>query len=230
MCGRYSLDATPQELVEAFALAEAIAFKPRYNIAPTQSVPVVRVDPEAGDRRAALLRWGMATPRFGGARPLINARSETIEQKPSFRDAFRQRRCLVPATGFFEWQKLGTARQPFHICGRGGGLLGFAGLWDRGPAEEGDQPEAFVILTTAPNRAMSGIHDRMPVIIDTSGWDLWLDPRQPADRLRPLLGPAPDDMLAARPVSRRVNSTDHDDRACIEPLVRHSDRFSEELF
>jgi putative SOS response-associated peptidase YedK len=230
MCGRFSLDATPQELVDAFALAEAIAFERRYNIAPTQNVPVVRVDPEAGDRRAAMLRWGMATPSFGGARPLINARSESIDRKPSFADAFRQRRCVVPARGFFEWQKLGAAKQPFHIQRRDGGLLAFAGLWERGGGEEGELPESFVILTTAPNRTIEGIHDRMPAILDRRGWEAWLDSQGPPQRLHELLGPAPDDLLEAYPVSRRVNGTANDDRACVERLARHSDTFIEELF
>ncbi len=227
MCGRYSLDATPQELVEAFGLAEAIAFERRYNIAPTQDVPVVRVDPEAGERRAAILRWGIAQALFGGNRLLINARSETIGQKATFREAFVHRRCVVPARGFFEWQKLGDVKQPFHIQRRDGGLLGFAGLWAHGGAV---RPENFVILTTAPNRAMEGIHDRMPAILDRPGWEAWLDPAQPPQRLHELLGPAPDDLLEAYPVSRRVNGSANDDPACIERLARHPGTFIEELF
>jgi putative SOS response-associated peptidase YedK len=227
MCGRYSLDATPQELVEAFGLAEAIAFERRYNIAPTQDVPVVRADPEAGGRRAALLRWGMASTHFGGGRVFINARSETIAQKPAFREAFARRRCVVPARGFFEWQKLGDVKQPFHIQRRDGELLAFAGLWGHGGE---DRPEAFVILTTAPNRTMEGIHDRMPAILDRPGWEAWLEPAQPQQRLHELLGPAPDDLLEAYPVSRRVNGPANDDRACIERLARHPDTFIEELF
>ncbi len=228
MCGRYSLDATPQDLVEAFGLAEAIAFERRYNIAPTQDVPVVRVDPEAGDRRAAILRWGMAQANFGGSRLLINARSETIDQKTTFREAFLLRRCVVPARGFYEWQKLGDVKQPFHIRRRDGALLAFAGMWAHGGAEE--RLENFVILTTAPNRTMEGIHDRMPAILDRPGWEAWLDTGQLPQRLHELLGPAPDHLLEAYPVSRRVNGSANDDRACIERLARHPDTFIEELF
>src|SRR5262245_60784154 len=218
MCGRYSLDATPQELVEAFELAEAIAFERRYNVAPTQSVPVVRADPATRERHAALLQWGI--PGRGEQKLVINARSETIEQKPSFAASFRQRRCVVPARGFFEWQKLGNARQPFHIVRRDEGLFGFAGLWwEIWDGERGEGSDMFVILTTAPNRTLQGIHDRMPVMLDRGGWGAWLDSRQPAKRLRELLGPAPDDLLEARPVSQRVSNAANDDRSCIEPLA-----------
>jgi putative SOS response-associated peptidase YedK len=227
MCGRYSLDATPQELVEAFGLAEAIAFERRYNIAPTQEVPVVRADPGGGGRRAALLRWGIPAARFEGGRLLINARSETIAEKATFREPFARRRCAVPARGFFEWQKLGDVKQPFHIQRRDGALMAFAGLW--GQARDAG-PDAFVILTTAPNRTMTGIHDRMPAILDERGWAAWLDPRQPAPRLHELLGPAPDDLLEAWPVSRHVNAPANDDAACIERIARQPGTFVEELF
>ncbi len=215
MCGRYSLEARPDEIAEAFELAEAVTCAARYNIAPTQTVPVVRVDATATRRCLEMIRWGL--PSYGtNPRPLINARSETVDRKPSFRSAFASRRCLVPATGFFEWQKLGRARQPFHFRPRDGGLFAFAGIWD----QKGTDGDAFVILTTRPNQTVSPIHDRMPVILAPEAYSIWLDPgEQSPQRLLDLLVPAPDDALRAVPVSDRVNSPAHDDPACVEPLA-----------
>ncbi len=228
MCGRYSLEARPDEIAEAFAAAEMLAFEARYNIAPTQSVPVVRVDQDAGIRRVATIRWGL-TSHPDNPRPLINARSETVDRKPSFRSAFRSRRCLVPATGFFEWQKLGAAKQPFYIQRADRGLFAFAGIWDEAVLGDGSAIEAFAILTTEPNRIMSPIHDRMPVILASEAWATWLESDTTA-QLSALLIPAPDEILTAIPVGNRVNSAAHDDPACVEPLVRQAGGFSEQLF
>jgi putative SOS response-associated peptidase YedK len=220
MCGRYSLEARSSEIVEAFGLAEAISMSARYNIAPTQSVPVVRLDPEQGQRRLQMIRWGLKPAWARGPRPIINARSETVAQKPSFRTAFKRRRCLVPATGFYEWQKLGSARQPFCIRLRDGQVFAFAGIWDRHPDEEGRLVEAFAILTCGPNQTMESIHDRMPVILDPAAYSVWLDPQvQSPEPLVDLLVPAPNDRLTAYPVSSRVNSPAHDDVECTEPLA-----------
>ncbi len=261
MCGRYSLEARPDEIAEAFDAANEFAFSARYNIAPTQSVPVVRVDPQTGSRRVATIRWGL-TSHPDNPRLLINARSETVDRKPSFRSAFRSRRCLVPATGFFEWQKLEqaqsaskrsgrssrprsresecaaggrygalrrVAKQPFHIQRADRGLFAFAGIWDEAVLGDGSAIEAFAILTTEPNRIMSPIHDRMPVILASEAWATWLESDTPAE-LSALLVPAPDEILTAIPVGNRVNSAAHDDPACIEPLVRQTGGFSEQLF
>jgi putative SOS response-associated peptidase YedK len=220
MCGRYSLEAKPSEIVEAFGLAEAISVGARYNIAPTQSVPIVRIDPEAGDRRLQVVRWGLRPAWARSPKPIINARSETIAEKPSFRSAFRQRRCLVPATGFYEWQKLGSSKQPFCIRPHGGGLFAFAGIWDRFRDEAGEPGEAFAILTCVPNRTMEPIHNRMPVILDAAAYARWLDPQvQSPEPLVELMVPVPDDRLTAYPVSSRVNSPAHDDAECTEPLA-----------
>ncbi len=220
MCGRYSLEARPDEIAEAFEIAEAVACAARYNIAPTQTVPVIRVDPATTHRCLELIRWGL--PSYGtNTRPLINARSETVDRKPTFRSAFASRRCLVPATGFFEWQKLGRAKQPFHFRPRDGGLLAFAGIWSHGGhGDKAGMGDAFAILTTRPNPTVSPIHDRMPVILAPDAYTTWLDPgEQSPQRLLDLLVPAPDDALVAVPVSDHVNSPAHDDPACVEPLA-----------
>ena len=228
MCGRYSLEARPDEIAEAFALAEAIVVPARYNIAPTQSVPIVRIDAATGGRRLEMIRWGIPS-HPDNPRPLINARSESVDRKPSFRSAFRQRRCLVPATGFFEWQKLAGAKQPFHIRRHDRRLFAFAGIWE--PGGDVQDGAAFAILTTVPNETVSPIHDRMPVILDPAAYATWLDPaEQSSQRLLELLVPAPDDTLTAYPISTRVNRTVHDDPACVEPLATGSDKFREELF
>jgi putative SOS response-associated peptidase YedK len=220
MCGRYSLEAGADEIAEAFALAESIAFSARYNIAPTQSVPVVRPGPSATDRRLDVIRWGLTPAWAKGPRPIINARSETAAEKPSFRSAFKRRRCLVPATGFYEWQKLGSAKQPFHIRMRKGGVFAFAGLWDTCPDPDGNTVEAFAVLTCAPNATMKPIHNRMPVILDARDYETWLDPAlESGDALTALLAPAPDDRLTAFPVTSHVNSPAHDDARCVEPVA-----------
>lgn len=226
MCGRYSLEARPDEIAEAFALAESIALAARYNIAPTQDCPIVRADADAhaerSGRRLDMARWGLASS-WSGSKPIINARSETIARKPSFRSAFRKRRCLVPASGFYEWQKVGSAKQPFHIRRRGGGLIAFAGIWNRGADPQGRAVDTFAILTTEPNHTVAPLHDRMPVILDPAGWDLWLAGGEDVEpQLAELLAPAPDELLEAYPVSKRVNGTAHDDARCIEPLAERT--------
>jgi putative SOS response-associated peptidase YedK len=220
MCGRYSLELKSQKIVEAFQLAENIAFSARYNIAPTQPAPVVRHDAETTGRRLETIRWGLTPPWSKGRRPIINARSETIAEKPSFREAFRQRRCLVPATGFFEWQKLGKATQPFCIRRRDRAVFALAGIWDRFRDDDGNPVEAFAILTTGPNKTMSPVHDRMPVILDATDYSTWLEPAlETITPLETLLVPAADDLLVAYPISNRVNSPANDDPSCVEPLA-----------
>lgn len=219
MCGRYSLEAGSREIAEAFELAETIAFGPRYNIAPTQAAPVVRLDPESHASTLALMHWGLARRWSEPGRVLINARAESIAQKPSFRKAFRRRRCLVPATGFYEWQKLGRARQPFHVGLRGGGIFAFAGIWDRFLVDS-EPREGFVILTTRPNAVTAPIHDRMPVLLERAAAARWLDPGiESFEGVSDLLAPAPDDRLAAWPVSALVNSAARDEPACVRPLA-----------
>jgi putative SOS response-associated peptidase YedK len=218
MCGRFNQTASGEEVAEAFSLDEATELAPRYNITPTQPVAVVGVQPNTGRRGLAMLTWGLV-PRasLGGERGFINARSETAWEKPSFREAFARRRCLVPATGFYEWQKLDAKRkQPWLIRLASARPFAFAGLWEP-PAAGGSSPTC-AILTTEPNDLARPIHDRMPVILDPGDYALWLDPAVtvPAE-VRPLLKPFPAGLMTAFPVTTAVNNPAFDDPACLLP-------------
>lgn len=221
MCARFSLVAPPEVVAEIFDLEDVLDFPPRYNVAPTQAVPVVRADPERG-RRLDLLRWGLvpwwARDLKIGAR-MINARSETAAEKPAFRDAVRMRRCIVPVDGFYEWQKLASGKQPMRIRRRDRRPFAFAGLWERWRKGDAEPVESFTVLTTEPNDLLRPIHDRMPVILAPEDFDRWLDPalRSP-DAVSGLLAPCEDDELEAYPVSTLVNSWRNDVPACIEPV------------
>jgi len=219
MCGRYNILASAEELAEIFGLDIADWSTPRFNVAPTQMAPVIRINSESENRSFDLLKWGMMPPWLNVPKPLINVRSETIADKPTFRKSFKERRCLVPATGFYEWQKLGSAKQPFHIFKRDEKLFAFAGIWDRFKDKNGEPFEAFAILTTEPNEVAAAIHNRMPVILDKAGCDLWLD--QTLEDLQPLaelFEHIPANQTVAEPVSTHVNSAANDDKRCIEPL------------
>ena len=224
-CGRYTL-ASPGELVaELLELETAPALTPRYNIAPTQESAVLRV--RDGGRRLDALRWGLvpywaAEPGIGNR--LINARSETAGEKPSFRDSLRRRRCLVAADGFYEWRRHGRAKQPWLIRRPDGLPFAFAGLWDRWVPHDGEVIESFTILTTRPNELLAPLHDRMPVILPPREHARWLDPAERApERLAPLLGPLPSGELEAFPVGTLVNSPANDEPRCVEPLPGWAD-------
>ncbi len=220
MCGRYSLAVPADVVAELFGLLEVPDLSPRWNVAPTQDALVVRTT-DAG-RAGALLRWGLVPAWAKDAsigNRMINARSETVAEKPSFRSALRRRRCLVPADGFYEWRKTADGKVPTRIRRRDGRPFAFAGLWERWTRGEGAPLETFTILTTLPNHLLRPIHDRMPVILAEDDWDAWLAPgERPAEALLPLLGPCPDGDLEAFAVSPRVNSPRHDDPACAEPV------------
>lgn len=195
---------------------------PRYNIAPTQDALVIRRHPETGQRSADMLRWGLlpgwAKDASGGAR-MINARAETVADKPSFRAAFAKRRCLVPADGFYEWQTLPRgARQPWLIARADGDLFSFAGLWEGWRAPDGTIVRSFTIITTEANAGLRPIHERMPVILPPEVYTAWLDPATPADDALAMLRPAPDDLLTAYRVSTRVNNVRNDDPECAAPV------------
>ncbi len=223
MCGRFTLTVELNALRRRFlASAEDVSLhRPRFNIAPTQNLPVIRQEGEESKIRE--MRWGLI-PRWAketsiGQR-MINARSETLTEKPSFRPLLHRRRCLVPADGYYEWSKTETGKkQPYRIIVGDGELFAFAGLWDRWVSPEGKTVESFTIITTRANEKLSRIHHRMPVILPRSAEDLWLDPavKEP-DFLRQLLVPYPDESVRFYPVSTLVNSPRNDTEACIRPL------------
>jgi putative SOS response-associated peptidase YedK len=220
MCGRFALFASGDEVAQHFQLAETPLFEPRYNIAPTQPVAAVRTT--TAGRSLALLRWGLipswATDPTIGYK-LVNARSETVAEKPSFRSAFKQRRCLIPASAFYEWQKTGArSKQPYCIRPRDGGLFALAGLWERWHDPHGEQVETCTILTTEANDLIRSLHDRMPVILDPSAEALWLDPRSPADVLRSLFRPFANEGMEAFPVTPWVSDAKHEGPRCVEPM------------
>ncbi len=219
MCGRYALIVEAEELAAIFGLIAPGEFAPRFNVAPSQSAPVVRLDTD-GEREFIMLRWGLIPSFSRDGMGMINARSETVNEKRSFRNAFRERRCLVPATGFIEWQKKpGRGRkQPFHILLNSGDPFCFAGIWERW----GDI-ETYAILTTEPNGLVAPIHDRMPVILPRNQYDAWLDPLADLDDLQHLLRPFDADEMTAQPIGTRINSPKNDDAACLEPVEPEPD-------
>lgn len=228
MCGRYTQLMPWSELVELYRISAGTAaapnLPPRYNICPTQDVPVVRAGAGAtasAGRDLVMMRWGLV-PAWSkdaaiGSR-MINARAETVAEKPSFRSAYKSRRCLIPADGFYEWRKLeGGPKQPYRITLAGGAPFAFAGLWEQWEkAPDGKALETCTIITTAANPFVRPIHHRMPVILDGVGHDAWLDAATPPDTLSALLRPY-DGVLEARAVGTRVNNPRNDDDACLEP-------------
>jgi len=222
MCGRFTLKTPVERLSEQFQFPKIIPLKPRYNIAPSQDVVVVRRMPDDRERKLTMLRWGLI-PRWvkdptRGSQP-INAKAETAAEKPMFRDAFRRRRCLIPADGFYEWKQEGGRKQPVYICTKDRQPFAFAGLWEHWEEQEGQFIESCTILTTEPNDLLAQVHSRMPVILDQNDYDLWLDPYvQEVSRLKPLLRPYPPEQMTFYPVNLRVNNPRNDDRLCVEPL------------
>jgi putative SOS response-associated peptidase YedK len=223
MCARYEISAPPQDLAELFALPAPPELKPRWNAAPTQLLPVVRVADD-GARRLDLLRWGLV-PSWAddvkiGVR-MINARAETAAEKPSFRVALRKRRCLVPVTGFYEWTGEKGAKQAWSFRRVDRRAFAFAGLWESWRGADAEKPvETFTILTTSANELVAPVHDRMPVIVDPSNFALWLDPRMTdAERLRSLFVPAREPSMTCVAVGTAVNDPRRDDPVCAEPLA-----------
>ncbi len=221
MCGRYSLHANPEVIALAFQLGLLPEIKPRYNITPGTPVLIVRQDPENG-RIADLYRWGLIPgwakdPSIGNK--LAIARGETVAKKPSFRSAFKRGRCLIPASGFYEWKAVAGRKQPYYVHPAGAGLFAFAGLTERWSGPDGPV-HTCTIITTDANELMRGIHDRMPVILASEDHAAWLDPANPAtDKLKALLKPCPAGMMAAHPVSTRVNTPANDEPALLEPVA-----------
>ncbi len=226
MCGRFTLFSTGAELVAHFQVSQqAELLRPeqpvaRYNIAPTQPVAAIRVATDESTREWALFHWGLipswARETSIGSR-LINARSETAAEKPSFRAAFKRRRCLVPMDGFYEWKRLNGRKQPYFIHLAERRPFAVAGLWEQWHGPDGGQLESCTLLTTGPNDFMAELHNRMPVILEPADYDAWLFDDRP-DRLQHLLRPFPAEPMAAHPVSTYVNNPRNEGPACIEPV------------
>lgn len=221
MCGRFALTASGAEIAATFALDTPLQLAPRYNIAPTQPVAAVRLHPHSGQREWTHFHWGLIPswakdPKMGAR--MINARSETVAEKPSFRAAFKRRRCLIPASGFYEWQKVGGGKQPIYIYPATAPLFALAGLWETWQMPDGGELDSCTILTTTPNEFMRPIHNRMPVILEPADFEMWLDPgERPTDSLH-LLRPFSAAKMAAYPVSTFVNSPRNEGPDCIAPL------------
>jgi putative SOS response-associated peptidase YedK len=228
MCGRYSLTTAPEAMRRLFKATGPLPNWPaRYNIAPTQMVPVVRRRQPDDVNEIVLLRWGLVPSWSKGPDPafaMINARAETVATKPAYRAAFMQRRCLVPTDGFFEWQSSPgsgkkPAKQPFHFRMKDGGPFALAGLWEHWQGGDGGVIESFAIIVTDANELVRPVHDRMPVILDPSCYAHWLEEQAPPDSLLALLRPFPARAMIAVKVGPRVNSPKYDDPACIEAVA-----------
>ena len=221
MCGRYTVTATPEAIRALFRYVEQPNFPSRYNIAPTQPIAVVRlVD---GERHFALMRWGLLPSWVKDPKAfslLINARGESVNEKPAFRNAMKRRRCLIPANGFYEWKALPGRKQPFYIRSKSGEPVAFAGLWETWTGPNGEELDTAAIVTTSANRTLSPIHDRMPVVVPPEAFDLWLDcTNVDATTAAALLAPAQEDLFEAYEISTAVNRTANDNPKLIEPFA-----------
>lgn len=217
MCGRYVLSATPEDLQRVFELTDLPVIQPRFNIAPTQPVVMITTD-APHDLNFAL--WGLVPgwskdPKAGAK--MINARSETAAEKPAFRSPWKYRRCLIPATGFYEWKVVNDAKQPNYIYLKQEPIFAFAGLWDVWRSADGDELVTCTILTTDANPMMKTLHDRMPVILPAAARELWLDKRADVNALRDLMRPYPEQDMTYHSVSRAVNTPANDFAELIRP-------------
>lgn len=216
MCGRYALyGPVKRKRVEDRWFDDLAAFGSCYNITPTEAAPVMRM--VEGRPTVALLRWGLipywAKDSAMGGR-LINARADTLAQKPAFRDAYRWRRCLVPASGFYEWKKVSSGKQPWYVTSADGTMMAFAGLWERWRPPGAEPTLSFTIITTDPNDQLKELHDRMPAILEPEDFDAWLNDEDPLSLMRPYRP----ELLTAYPVSAAINSPHNDDPTLVEPL------------
>lgn len=222
MCGRFTLSQPADAIAIAFNLDHVPELEPRYNIAPTQSVATVLQTSAESKPQLKLLRWGLIPswakdPAIGSR--LINARSETVSEKPSFRTALRRRRCLIVADGFYEWQRQESKKQPYYFRLQNKQPFGFAGLWEHWRSPDGEEIDSCTIITTEANELMQSIHDRMPVILDPQDYNLWLDPTvQQPDQLQHLLHPYASDAMTSYPVSTLVNKPTNNNAELINSL------------
>ncbi len=220
MCGRYTLISAPEAIRALFRYEERPNFPPRHNIAPTQPIAIMRF--ADGKRQFALVRWGLLPSWVKDPRSfslLINARGETVLDKPAFRTAMRRRRCLIPADGFYEWKREGDSKRPYYVRAKTGEPLAFAGLWETWTGPNGEELETAAIITTTANRQLAPIHDRMPVIVPPDAFDFWLDSgKVDAETAAALIVPAREGLLEVYPVSNAVNRTANDSATLIEPV------------
>ena len=216
MCGRFAFFVKGQFGYESLQLSEPPRFE-RYNIAPSQEILAIRTDLETGRPEWALLRWGLVPFWFkepGGKRPLINARAEGIEAKPSFRGPVRHRRCIVPASGFYEWGRQGTGKQPYFVRPAKEEVFALAGIWDHWEGKQGEVIESVAIITTSANELMLPIHDRKPVVLEKEDVAEWIAPATKLEKALAMLKPCSSAMMVAYPVSSLVNSARHDGPEC----------------
>lgn len=223
MCGRFTQRHSAEEVAEHFQLELDATpdLQLRFNIAPTQPVNVVRRVQGVAERELAEVRWGLVPHWVDDPDDwplLVNARSETAADKPAFRDPFRNGRCLVVASGFYEWRKENGGKTPYYVRLEDDRPMGFAGLWDRREREGEQALESATILTCAPNRLLEALHDRMPVILPEEHYEAWLDPARSVEELEEILRPLPEEAVLAYPVSRRVNKTKNDGPELIDPV------------
>src|SRR6266536_2907320 len=222
MCGRYLIISSPEAIRRLFGYPEQPNFPPRYNVAPTQPVPIVRL--YEGPRQFALVRWGLIPPWVKDPHKfslLINARGESVNDKPAFRNAMRRRRCLLPADGFYAWKDEGGRKRPYCVRPRHGGPIAFAGLWETWMGPNGEEMETAIIVTTAAKGELSGLHDRVPVIVPPAAFHLWLNCSEvdATTAACALFVPPPEGLLEAYEISPAVNRTENDGPNLIAPVA-----------
>ena len=223
MCGRYMVVTSPEAIRRLFGYPEQPNFPPRYNVAPTQPIAIVRMS--EGRRQFTLVRWGLIPPWVKDPRSfalLINARAESVNEKPAFANAMKRRRCLVPANGFYEWQSEGGRKRPFVARPKGGGphgtLIAFAGLWETWTGPNGEEVETAAIITTEANREMAAVHHRAPVIVPPELFGFWLDCANVNEKdAASLFRPAPDGAMEVYEISPAVNRVVNDSAQLLEP-------------
>jgi len=219
MCGRYAITTAPEAVRQLFRYREQPNFPPRYNVAPTQPVPIVRM--ADGQRHFALVRWGLIPSWVKDPKTftlLINARGESVNEKPAFRNAMKRRRCLFPADGFYEWKGVAGRKIPYFARPKSGGPLAFAGLWETWTGPNGEEMETAAIITTDANKEMAQVHHRAPVIVPPEAFDFWLDTdKVDGKTAAAVIGPAPDGSMEVYEISTAVNRVANDSPALIEP-------------
>lgn len=218
MCGRYAVTSSPEAIRALFGYTEQPDFPPRYNVAPSQPIAIVRL--AEGKRSFALVRWGLLPSWVKDPKNFnlqINARGESLTERPAFQAAVKRRRCLIPADGFYDWKALGGRKQPYYVRAKSGEPLAFAGLWETWVGPNGEELETATIVTTRANHMLAEIHDRMPVIVPPEAFDMWLDcANVDAKTASVLITPAAEDLLEAYEVSLDVNRTANDNPKLIE--------------